>query len=140
MRSAQNNSVDRSDCAIVLDTNDGAHKQVANNVTADLSVIAPEGHSTSQNENGNESDSEHSAEYLTRDYNLHDYINILYFNACSILPKLDEQSALCKANSYDVVCVVESWLDSEISDSEVNSLPTIRNSLRKQNPVLKYNP
>ena len=45
---------------------------------------------------------------------------ILYFNARSILPKLDELSALCKANSYDVVCVVESWLDSEISDSEVN--------------------
>ena len=54
MRSAQNNSVDRSDCTIVSDTNDGAHKQVANNVTADLSVIAPEGHSTSQNENRNE--------------------------------------------------------------------------------------
>ena len=51
---------------------------------------------------------------------MHDYINILYFNARSILPKLDELSALCKANSYDVVCVVESWLDSEISDSEVN--------------------
>ena len=29
--------------------------------------------------------------------------------------------------------------DESIPDLEVNSLPTIRNSLRKQNPVLKYN-
>ena len=32
----------------------------------------------------------------------------------------NELSALCKANSYDVVCIAETWLDSEISGSEVN--------------------
>ena len=44
----------------------------------------------------------------------------MYLNARSILPKLNEHNALCKANSYDVVHIVETWLDSEISDSEVN--------------------
>ena len=33
-------------------------------------------------------------------------LNILYLNAHSILPKLDELRALCVENSYDIVCIV----------------------------------
>ena len=40
------------------------------------------------------------------------------FNACSILPKLTKLKAHCDAISYDV-CIVETWLDSDISDAEV---------------------
>ena len=46
-------------------------------------------------------------------------LNILYLNAHSILPKLIELRAICEAISYDVVCIVETWLDSEISDAEL---------------------
>ena len=35
-------------------------------------------------------------------------ITIFYFNAHSILPKLDELSALCSVLNLDVVCIVES--------------------------------
>ena len=36
-----------------------------------------------------------------------------------LLPKLTKLKAHCEAISYDVVCIVETWLDSDISDAEV---------------------
>ena len=45
-------------------------------------------------------------------------LNILYLNARSILPKLIELRPICEAISYDD-CIVETWLDSEISDAEL---------------------
>ena len=46
-------------------------------------------------------------------------LNILYLNARSILPKLDELRVLCVVNSYDIVRVVESWLSNDIVNSEL---------------------
>ena len=46
--------------------------------------------------------------------------NILYFNARSILPKLDELKVLAEDNNPDVICIAESWLCQEISNVEVS--------------------
>ena len=46
-------------------------------------------------------------------------LSIPYFNARSILPKLDQLRALCAVDSPDIVCVVETWLDRDISDNEL---------------------
>ena len=45
-----------------------------------------------------------------------------YCNARSILPKFDELSAINSLHSPDIICIVESWLSSDICDSEL-SLP-----------------
>lgn len=47
-------------------------------------------------------------------------LNILYFNARSILPKLDELKIVAEENNPDVVCITESWLCQEISNVEVS--------------------
>ena len=36
-----------------------------------------------------------------------------------MLPKIDHLSALCLASDPDIVCIVESWLCNEITDSEI---------------------
>ena len=46
--------------------------------------------------------------------------NIIYLNARSILPKIDELRVLCVSNSYDVICIVESWLSSDIDNTELS--------------------
>ena len=45
--------------------------------------------------------------------------SILYFNCRSLLPKIDELSALCSAENPDIVCLVETWLGCDITDNEV---------------------
>ena len=47
-------------------------------------------------------------------------LNLLYLNARSILPKLDELRALCVDNSYDIICIVESWLSDVVANTELN--------------------
>lgn len=47
-----------------------------------------------------------------------DGISILYYNARSVLPKLDELAANCMVLDPDIVCIVESWLGPDINDSE----------------------
>ena len=37
----------------------------------------------------------------------------------SILPKLTKLKAHCEPISYDFFCIVETWLDSNISDAEI---------------------
>ena len=49
-------------------------------------------------------------------------LTILYFNARSILPKIDNLAAVCFALNPDIVCIVESWLGGSIAENEV-SLP-----------------
>ena len=44
---------------------------------------------------------------------------MFYFNARSILPKLDELSAICSLYSPHIVAVVETWLSHDILDSEL---------------------
>ena len=48
-------------------------------------------------------------------------LSVLYYNARSILPKIDLLRAeVIAANFPSVVCIVESWLSEEIEDSEVS--------------------
>ena len=45
--------------------------------------------------------------------------SILYFNSRSLLPKLDELRLLCNLHHPDCICVVETWLDPEIFETEI---------------------
>ena len=47
------------------------------------------------------------------------HFSILYFNARSLLPKIDYLRLLCTMYKPDCVCIVESWLSSDILDSEL---------------------
>ena len=46
--------------------------------------------------------------------------SILYFNARSILPKLDDLWVAVAAQKPSIVCIVESWLSEDISDLEMS--------------------
>ena len=46
-------------------------------------------------------------------------LSIIYFNARSLLPKIDELRAIAEADSPNILCVVESWLSNDISDNEL---------------------
>ena len=46
-------------------------------------------------------------------------LSILYFNARSLLPKIDELRALSRTHKPHIICIVESWLDETILDSEL---------------------
>ena len=43
----------------------------------------------------------------------------MYFNCRSILPKFDELVCLCLASNPAVVCPTETWLCSDIVDTEL---------------------
>ncbi len=45
--------------------------------------------------------------------------SVIYFNYRSLLPKIDELRAICATYCPDVVCLVETWLCSDIIDSEL---------------------
>ena len=47
-------------------------------------------------------------------------LSIMYFNARSVFRKLDNLKLVCAIHHPDVICIVESWLDKEISDSELS--------------------
>ena len=47
-------------------------------------------------------------------------LKLFYFNARSIVPKLDELLTLVQCEHPDVICIVESWLNSDILDSEIS--------------------
>ena len=47
-------------------------------------------------------------------------LSIFYYNARSILPKLNNLAATCHVFTPDIVCIVESWLCSDICDSEIS--------------------
>ena len=53
---------------------------------------------------------------------------ILYFNARSLLPKLDILRVLCAIHTSDCVCIVESWLNNYIKNSElcINGYDVVR--------------
>ena len=46
--------------------------------------------------------------------------SILYFNARSILPKMDELRVVVAAQNPSIVCIVETWLCEVISDLEIS--------------------
>ena len=43
----------------------------------------------------------------------------MYFNSRSLLNKLDDLKLICEISSPDFVCIVESWLDSDVSNNDV---------------------
>ena len=43
----------------------------------------------------------------------------MYYNARSLLPKLDFLRVLCSTHTPDCVCIVESWLSNDIQNSEL---------------------
>lgn len=45
---------------------------------------------------------------------------VLYFNVRSLLPKIDNLRSLCVLHSPDIICIVKTWLDDTILDSEVS--------------------
>ena len=45
-------------------------------------------------------------------------MNIMYFNAQSLLPKMDKLRALVDAQKPHIVCIVETWLSPTIYDNE----------------------
>ena len=47
-------------------------------------------------------------------------VSVLYYNARSILPKYDELVASCKVHNPDIVCIVETWLCTDIMDHEID--------------------
>ena len=47
-------------------------------------------------------------------------LNILYYNARSLVPKLDELALLIETHNPDIVCIVETWLSDDILDSEIS--------------------
>ena len=47
-------------------------------------------------------------------------LHIIHYNARSMLPKLDELRAVCKATKPDIICIVETWLDDSISDNDIS--------------------
>ena len=49
-------------------------------------------------------------------------LNILYYNARSILPKLDHLSLSVKLYEPHIICITKSWLSKDISGDEL-SLP-----------------
>ena len=51
--------------------------------------------------------------------NVSEQLSILYFNARSILLKLDNLAAICDSLDPDIVCIVESWLGGDVCDEEV---------------------
>jgi len=46
-------------------------------------------------------------------------LSIMYFNARSVIPKIDELRAIAEAKHPDMICIVESWLSTEIPDNEL---------------------
>ena len=45
-----------------------------------------------------------------------DSVTILYYNARSLIPKIDELSVLCALQNPGIVCVVETWLGPNVAD------------------------
>ena len=49
-----------------------------------------------------------------------DTLKVLYYNARSIVHKIDELRSNCLLYKPDIVCVTETWLDSVIENSELS--------------------
>ena len=47
-------------------------------------------------------------------------MRVLYYNARSLLPKIDDLLLSVEALNPHIVCVVESWLSDDVDDNEIN--------------------
>jgi len=52
-------------------------------------------------------------------YFINTNVTILYYNARSLYPKLDQLKVKCLVHNPHVVCITETWLESTIRDSEL---------------------
>ena len=48
------------------------------------------------------------------------HMTILYYNARSLIPKLDELILLATVHTPDIICIVETWLEGDINDTEIS--------------------
>ena len=46
-------------------------------------------------------------------------LSVLYFNVRSLIPKIDHLRVICASQNPGFVCIVETWLNSEVDDSEI---------------------
>ena len=46
-------------------------------------------------------------------------LSVLYYNARSILPKIEELRAVCLTCKPDIICITETWLDDSILNNEL---------------------
>ena len=46
-------------------------------------------------------------------------LSVLYSNARSLLPKMDNLADECAVHYLDIVCITATWLDQSISDGEI---------------------
>ena len=46
-------------------------------------------------------------------------LNIVYYNARSLIPKLDDLYLIAQSMCPDIICIVETWLCGDILDSEI---------------------
>ena len=46
-------------------------------------------------------------------------LTVLYFNARSIIPKFDALCSEVEIHKPDLICITETWLSEEVSDSEI---------------------
>ena len=56
---------------------------------------------------------------------------IMYFNACSIVPKFGELCPIVQTHQPDIVSIVESWLCEEIPDHEISTYPRLQPILQR---------
>ena len=47
-------------------------------------------------------------------------LTILYYNARSLIPKMDELALLADVHNPDVICIVKTWLANDINDAEIS--------------------
>lgn len=57
---------------------------------------------------------------LENNVHLSSFLKILYYNARSLIPKMDELTLLATVHIPDVICIVETWLDGDINDTEIS--------------------
>ena len=43
----------------------------------------------------------------------------MYYNARSLLPKIDELRAACLVHNPDIICITETWLDESVTNNEL---------------------
>ena len=46
-------------------------------------------------------------------------LHILHYNVRSLLPKIYELRTVKEATKPDILCIVETWLDEDVADSEL---------------------
>ena len=46
-------------------------------------------------------------------------VTVVYFNARSVIPKLDSLRAEALVRTPSIICIVETWLSEDILDSEI---------------------